>query len=215
MSLFPSRHPALLLRALSALLAYPDAAIRAALPEIIDAVNASRAIGKKHKEGLIALAESIQAQEPLKAEAYYVEMFDRGRRTSLDLFEHVYQDGRKRGPAMLELRERYHNAGMEPASDELPDHLPMLLEYLSCRNKSEIRETLTEAAHIFRKIGNTLMKRDSPYAAVMSALLAVAHESGLDADAPTPPPEDIDALWKEQPAFGKPRKKTAVERVTT
>ncbi len=191
----------LLLRALSALLAYPDAELRAALPEIADAIRGARAINARHRDALIALAQEIAASDPLEAEGRYVDVFDRGRRTSLNLFEHVHGDGRERGPAMLQLRQRYLDAGMEPFANELPDHLPMLLEYLSCRGAAEARDTLGEVAHILRLIGNTLLHANSRYAAVMAALLAMAGEKGLDPHATPPPPEDLDRAWEERPAF--------------
>lgn len=197
-------HPALLLRALSALLAYPDRELRAALPEIADAVRASRRLKKRHKDDLLALADAIAGSTELEAQGRYVDLFDRGRRTSLNLFEHVHGDGRERGPAMLELRQRYLDAGMEPVGHELPDHLPLLLEYLSCRDWKETRDTLGEIAHILRQLGNTLLKRRSRYAAVMAALLAIGGEKGLDAHASVPPSEDFDRTWEEKPAFAAP-----------
>ena len=199
-----SHNPALLLRALSALLAYPDAELRTALPEIRDAIRDARVVSKRQQVDLVALVDEIAASDPLEAEGRYVDLFDRGRRTSLNLFEHVHGDGRQRGPAMLELKQRYLDAGMEPASDELPDHLPLLLEYLSCRDAAEIRDTIGEVAHILRALGNTLLKKSSRYAAVMAALLAIGGEKGLDASAPVPPPEDLDRAWEEKPAFAPP-----------
>ena len=199
-----ARNPTLLLRALSALLTYPDAELRAAIPEIVAAIRTARGIGRRTKADLIALAEGIAGRPPLEVEAAYVDLFDRGRATSLNLFEHVHGDGHKRGPAMIQLRQRYRAAGMEPQSDELPDHLPLVLEYLSCRDLAETRAMLRETAHILRRIGDALQGRQSPYAAVMAALLALAGEKGLDA-APTPPePEDFDRTWEETPAFAPP-----------
>lgn len=195
------RNPTLLLRALSALLTYPDAELRAALPEIADTIRSSRAVKVRHRNELIALVDEIAGSDPLEAEGRYVDLFDRGKRTSLNLFEHVHGVGRERGPAMLELRQRYLDAGMEPVSHELPDHLPLLLEYLSCRKLAETRDTIGEIAHILRKLGNTLLKKQSRYAAVMSALLAIDNEKGLDGDALVPPPEDIDREWEQKPAF--------------
>ena len=202
--------PALLLRALSALLAYPDAELRAALPEIVEEIRDTRAIDGVRRGELIALVDEIAANDPLKAEGRYVDLFDRGRRTSLNLFEHVHGDGRQRGPAMLELKQRYLDAGMEPIADELPDHLPLLLEYLSCRDAGEVRDTIGEIAHILRQLGNTLLQRRSRYAAVMAALLALGGERGLDEHAPVPPPEDIDQAWEEKPAFAPPESDLAV-----
>jgi nitrate reductase delta subunit len=202
-----SHNPTLLLRALSALLAYPGAELRTALPEIVDVVRGSRAIGARQQADLVALADEIAGSGELEAEGRYVDLFDRGRRTSLNLVEHVHGDGRERGPAMLELRQRYLDAGMEPVSDELPDHLPLLLEYLSCRDVAEVRDTIGEIAHIVRQLGNTLLTKHSRYAAVMAALLAVGGEKGLDAHAPAPPAEDLDREWEEKPAFAPPAPK--------
>ncbi len=199
-----SNNPTLLLRALSALLTYPDAELRAALPEVIEAIRNTRALDIHRKNDLVALADEIAATDALEAEGRYVDLFDRGRRTSLNLFEYVHGDGRERGPAMLELRQRYLDAGMEPSTNELPDHLPLLLEYLSCRDLAETRDTIGEIAHVLRQLGNTLTGLRSPYAAVMAALLAIGGEKGLDAHAPVPPPEDLDRAWDEKPAFAPP-----------
>lgn len=198
------KNPTLLLRALSALLSYPDAELRAALPEIAEVIHASRPLAKAHRAALAVLVEEIASSEPLEAEGRYVDLFDRGRQTSLNLFEHVHGDGRGRGPAMLELQQRYLDAGMEPVSHELPDHLPLLLEYLSCRDWAETRDTIGEIAHVLRKLGNVLLKRNSHYATVMAALLALGGEGGLDATATVPPPEDIDKDWEQKPAFTPP-----------
>lgn len=199
----PSAH-ATTLRALAALLAYPDAELRAALPEIAGAVRIARSFDTSCRDALLALTAELGQGELLDVEARYVELFDRGRSTSLNLFEHVHGDGRERGSAMLELRERYARIGLEQSNHELPDHLPVLLEYLSCCEPAEMPELLGECAHVLRKLGNALAKRGSRYAAVLAALLALAGEEGLDPQAPVPPPEDLDASWEERPAFEAP-----------
>lgn len=198
------RTPSLLLRAIAALLSYPDAELRAALPEIAEVIQKTRFLNKQCKQKLVALAEDIAALDSIEAEIRYVELFDHGRATSLNLFEHVYSDGRERGPAMLELRQRYLDAGMVQSGNELPDHLPLLLEYLSCRGKAETRETLSEIAPILRSVGNTLLSRHSPYAAAMASLLEIGKEKGLDPEMPAPPPEDIDSEYQDKPAFSPP-----------
>ena len=205
-----SNNPTLLLRALSALLSYPDAELRAALPEVIEAIRNTRTLDTHRKNDLVALADEIAASDALEAEGRYVDLFDRGRRTSLNLFEFVHGDGRERGPAMLELRQRYLDAGMEPIVNDLPDHLPLLLEYLSCRDLAETKDTIGEIAHVLRQLGNTLLGLHSRYAAVMAALLALGGEKGLDAHAPVPPPEDVDRAWEEKPAFAPPEPKPVV-----
>ncbi|TAL72265.1 MAG: nitrate reductase molybdenum cofactor assembly chaperone [Rhodanobacter sp.] len=194
----------LTLRALAALLAYPDEEQRAALPEIGAALQHARGVDGERRAQLLALVDELGHGELLDAEARYVELFDRGRTTSLNLFEHVHGDGRERGSAMLELRERYAKIGLEQSNHELPDHLPVLLEYLSCCEPDETPALLGECALVLRKLGNTLAKRGSRYAAVPAALLDLAGEEGLDPLAPVPPPEDLDQSWEERPAFEAP-----------
>lgn len=189
------------LRALSALLTYPDTPLRTALPEIAGVFEDDPNLDAALRTGLLALVDEIAGSDPLDAEGRYVDLFDRGHHTSLNLFEHVYGNSRNRGPAMLELQQRYLDAGLEPDTRELPDHLPLLLEYLSCCDADEVHKTVKEIAPIVRQLGNTLAKRDSRYAAVMAAVLALGSEAGLDAAAEVPPPEDLDGEWEVQPAF--------------
>ena len=193
-----------ILRALSALLGYPGAALRAALPEIADAVRAAQLLGERERGALLALIATIDALEPLAAEEAYVELFDRGRSTSLHLFEHVHGEGRDRGAAMVELNRLYASAGFELAGRELPDYLPVVLEYLSCRDRGETRDMLADCAHILRLLGEVLTKRGSPYAAIFDTLLTFAGEPGIDqarARRRALPKEDLDRDWDERPAF--------------
>lgn len=193
--------PRMPLRALSALLAYPDAELRDALPEIAAVFRCDTLLAGELRATLATLADEIGQSDPFEAEAAYVELFDRGRRTSLNLFEHVYGNSRNRGPAMLELQQRYRDAGLEPTPHELPDHLPLLLEYLSCRETPEIHALLAEIAPIVRRLGNALRRRDSRYSAVMEAVLMLGGQPGLDRDLPPDTPDDVDRDWEEQPAF--------------
>jgi len=198
-----SQH-SLMLRALSALLAYPDEELRAVLPQVRSVLVETPGLSAPQRAGLIELADELISGEQLEVEGRYVDLFDRGRTTSLNLFEHVHGDGRQRGDAMLELRERYHRIGLEQSDYELPDHLPVMLEYLSCCEPDETPELLRECSLILRKLGNTLLKRNSRYAAVLAALLELAGEKGLDPSEPVPPPEDLDESWEERPAFEIP-----------
>jgi nitrate reductase delta subunit len=193
-----------ILRALAALLGYPGPELRAALPEIADAVRAARLLGERDRGALLALIDTVAALEPLAAEEAYVELFDRGRSTSLHLFEHVHGEARDRGAAMVELNQLYAAAGFELRGRELPDYLPVVLEYLSCRDLGETRAMLGDCAHILRLLGEVLTKRGSPYAAAFEALLAIAGEAGIDqarARRRAIPKDDLDREWDERPAF--------------
>jgi nitrate reductase delta subunit len=105
---------------------------------------------------------------------------------------------------MVELKSLYERAGFRLNTPELPDHLPVLLEYLSCREIAEVRDMLGDCADIVRAIGEALAKRGSRYAAVFEALLAIAKAPPLDRRrAAAAPAEriDLDRDWPERPAF--------------
>ncbi len=194
----------LLLRALSALLSYPSRDMRQALPEIADVVRAASLLSSREQLALLDLIDVLGRGDLLEVEERYVDLFDRGRALSLHLFEHLHGDSRDRGEAMVDLKRIYERAGFELAARELPDYLPVVLEYLSCRNLAEARDMLADCAHILRTIGQSLIARGSPYAAVLQALLVIAGESPIDAARVPPVGDGIEALdrdWAEQPAF--------------
>jgi nitrate reductase delta subunit len=156
------------------------------------ALNASR---MQEIETLIA---RLQAGEPLEIEAAYVELFDRGRATSLHLFEHVHGDSRERGPAMIDLGQTYESAGLVLNEGELPDYLPALLEFVSTQPAREAKAFLAEIAHLLNAIFGALRGRDSGYASLLGALLELA---GQKAEAVPPAPEPpLDESWAEPAA---------------
>ena len=194
----------IILRALGALLSYPRPELHEALPEIADAIRASPLMRAQDRAAVLRLVELLASADPLWAEERYVELFDRDRATALHLFEHVHGEARDRGDAMVELKAIYERAGFYLAVNELPDYLPVVLEYLSCRTLAEARDMLGDCAHILRAIGEALLQRGSPYSAVFSAVLGIVGEAGLDEKAAArrrAEVEDLDRDWFEQPAF--------------
>ena len=127
-------------RALSALLSYPSEEMRRALPEIADVIRAAPIVAPGELRGLLGLIDELGHDDLLVAEERYVDLFDRGRALSLHLFEHLHGESRDRGEAMVELKQLYEKAGFELSARELPDYLPVVLEYLSCRDLAEARE---------------------------------------------------------------------------
>lgn len=194
----------LVLRALAALLSYPSPQLRQALPELAVVLRECADLPPRDHAALQDLLDELAAAGQLDGEERYVELFDRGRSRSLNLFEHLHGDARDRGQAMVDLKQLYDRAGFVLNTAELPDYLPVLLEYLSCREAQEIREMLSDCAHIVRAIGEALLKRGSRYAAVLQAVLTIAGEVPVDpASAAKRPPErlDPDRDWVERPAF--------------
>jgi nitrate reductase delta subunit len=195
----------LLFKALSALLSYPSEEMRQALPEIAGVISTAPLLDPARRDDLLALVGELGEGDLLTVEERYVDLFDRGRALSLHLFEHLYGESRDRGEAMVELKQLYEQAGFELSARELPDYLPVVLEYLSCRKLAEARDMLVDCAQILTTIGRSLVARRSGYAAVLQALLVIAGESPIEVDKVPPVKERMETLdreWAEQPAFG-------------
>ena len=187
------------LRVLAAVLSYPDARLRGHLPEMLHLLRQERAMGPARMAEIEALIHTLQRTDPLDAESDYVALFDRGRATSLHIFEHVHGDSRDRGPAMIDLGQTYQKAGLILAEGELPVYLPALLEFVSTQPPREAKAFLGEMAHIFNAIFGALQQRGTAYASVLGALLELAGEK---AQAVAPPPEEaLDESWAEPVVF--------------
>ena len=207
----PVRHT---LRALAWLLRYPDDTQRAHLGDLRDALHAEGALAPGRLAEIDALVERLAALAPLRAEAEYVDLFDRGRRTSLHLFEHVHGDSRDRGPAMIDLVQTYERAGLLLADGELPDYLPVVLEFASTQPAAQAAEFLRELAHIVRALFTAMLEhptpqaarlaRQAPQAALFAAVLgAVLDLAGEKAErVPLPEEPALDESWAEPEAFG-------------
>jgi nitrate reductase delta subunit len=187
------------LRALSLLLQYPDAGRRELLPALVDAIDEEAALPASRRGEIRALARELLQADPVEAEAQYVELFDRGRSTSLHLFEHVHGDSRDRGPAMVDLIQTYEAAGLYLGGKELPDHLCVILEFASSQPPALARDFLGEMTHILQAIFSALVQRDSRYASLVAAVLELA---GQKAEAvQVTRDEPLDEAWAEPMAF--------------
>ena len=196
-------------RALARLLGYPDATVRECLPEIRAALAGEERLGTARRVALYALIDELDVDDLLGVEARYVHTFDRGRAASLHLFEHVHGDSRERGQAMVDLQSTYAQAGLQLCANELPDFLPLALEFASSQPGPTADAFVAEFEHILNKIHTVLAERRSPYAHVLAAALEIAGEA-LETTA-TESEEPLDAAWEEPPAFdgcppvGRPR----------
>ncbi len=201
MALFNNTPPdaSLSLRVLAKLLGYPDADLRQHLGELRSALHGERALGPERLAEVDALIATIERGDPLDVESLYVELFDRGRSTSLHLFEHVHGDSRDRGPAMIDLTQTYEKAGLYLGEGELPDFLPVVLEFTSTQPPREARLFLAEMAHIFNAIFSALQQRESPYACLLGALIELAGEKAQPVH--IAPEEPIDTVWEEPVVF--------------
>lgn len=194
------------LKALGILLAYPDEDLLEALPEILQQIENEKQLSKADKQVLKELIKEFTETDLLESQERYVELFDRGRATSLHLFEHVHGESRDRGQAMVDLNRMYAAAGLRLNGNELPDYLPVVLEYLSMRPLEETRDMLGDCAHILRALGEHLRDRGSHYSAVPAALLTIAGEEGLGASKKSVVEDiqNLDEEWVDEPVIFGP-----------
>jgi nitrate reductase delta subunit len=171
------------LKVLAALLHYPGEETRAAAPELREVVATDPGLEAGEREALAAFVTRLQDVDLLDLQSEYVGTFDRGRKLSLHLFEHVLGESRDRGQAMVDLLARYRAVGLELAVRELPDYLPLFLEYCSLLPEDRGREQLGEVGHLLHLLHARLEGRESPYATLFEPLLRLA---GVE--------EDVDAL---------------------
>ena len=190
----------LTLRVLAHLLSYPDTSLRDHMADMTAALQRERALSADRLEELSALMQHLRGARAMDVEAHYVETFDRGRGTALHLFEHVHGDSRDRGPAMIDLLQTYEQAGLYLAPGELPDHLTVVLEYASTQPPAQARAFLRELTHILQAIFSALLRRESPYASVLAAVLELAGEKAQAVKIPDEP--TLDESWEEPAAFG-------------
>ncbi|PSJ22507.1 nitrate reductase molybdenum cofactor assembly chaperone [Halomonas sp. ND22Bw] len=194
------------LRVLARLLDYPDRELQAAVGEMNAILDAERRLPGNLRTALMDWCRRLAAADLLDLQAEYVALFDRGRATSLLLFEHVHGESRDRGQAMVDLLAEYRAAGFELDARELPDHLPLFLEYLSTRPEAEIGRWLGEIRHILARLTARLEEREADHALAILALLGLigaeddvnAHREPVSQEARDDTPEALDAVWEEE-----------------
>ena len=199
------------LRVLSKLLAYPGTDLFTHIPALQDVLREDGFLKPKALKSLTDFMDALAKTELLQAQETYVELFDRGRAHCLHLFEHVHGESRFRGQAMVELSERYAEMGLQIGTGELPDYLPLFLEFISVCEPEEGLETLAQSAPVIAMIGEKLRRQKSGYAAVMDAIVELSGaklnkaEIRKAADAALPNIKTLDELdeqWQEPEAFG-------------
>ncbi|PTM42880.1 nitrate reductase molybdenum cofactor assembly chaperone [Bosea sp. 124] len=195
------------LKVLSALLSYPTEELLAARDELLGVLDREAVLPKAERRALAALIDDLAAGDLMDMQERYILLFDRTRALSLHLFEHVHGESRDRGQAMVDLIKVYEDGGYTPTVTELPDFLPLFLEYAATRTATEAVELIGQPAHVFAALRERLRKRSSPYEAVFAAL---ARLSQAKPDAamierllaePDPEPDDLEALdvaWAEE-----------------
>ncbi|CAN5328520.1 nitrate reductase molybdenum cofactor assembly chaperone [soil metagenome] len=188
-------------RALAALLSYPTEALQAAAGEIAEVLADEAIVAAPQRAAIQTFLDEVTATDIYELQERYFALFDRSRTLSLHLFEHIHGESRDRGQAMADLITLYQNHGLDMAAGELPDFLPLFLEFLSLLPESEARTMLGEPAGILRALTDRLAARNTGYMTVMAALADIAAAPMLAmSDIPQENPNDLeamDAAWEE------------------
>lgn len=194
-------------KALSILLSYPSEEAQRAMPEIRQVIATESLVPKRLQRPLFALIDDIAGGDLFDLQERYVFLFDRTRSLSLHLFEHIHGESRDRGQAMVDLMALYERHGLRIEAKELPDYLPLFLEFLSTLPLDEARALLAEPLHIVTALKERHRKRRSAYTVVFGALEALAlgkaraEEVAHLLAAPEDDPNDLaalDRLWEEE-----------------
>ncbi len=199
-------------KALSALLTYPTAELQQAATDIGAVLAVEQHVSARIRADLQRLVDELAGGDLYDLQERYVLLFDRTRSLSLHLFEHVHGESRDRGQAMIDLKAQYEEADLAMSAAELPDFLPLFLEFLATRPLKDACETLGQPAHILAALAERLRKRQSAYEAVFRALVALSAAKPKDEEVsallqlPDPEPTDLaalDAAWEDEPVnFG-------------
>jgi nitrate reductase delta subunit len=201
----------LTLKVLAALLVYPEQELIDGLDEMGALLDAEGALPRGERRGLEALMADLRAADLMDAQARYVALFDHSRSLSLHLYEHSHGESRDRGQAMVNLLNYYRSKGLDPGPSELPDFLPLFLEFLSTRPAGEARALLGQAVEVVALLRTRLERRGAPYAVVFRAIETLAPGRANDTairdtvagETRDDTPEALDRAWEEAPVtFG-------------
>lgn len=210
-------------KALSALLSYPSEELQAEVGGIRDLIEAEDIVPLSVRSEMEPFLTRLASDDLYDLQEHYVDLFDKTRRLSLHLFEHVHGESRDRGQAMVDLAALYEKHGLLVDAHELPDYLPLFLEYLSTQPLEDAQPLLTDTAHIIAALEERLVHRNSAYASVFAAILAIAgchvalnEKPSNEADAAPDDLAALDAAWEETAVTfgpGEPMGGCSVERL--
>ncbi len=194
---------------LSALLSYPTLEIQEAAGDFLGVLKSEALLKDPEIKALTPLIGEISTRDIYDLQERYVLLFDRTRSLSLHLFEHVHGESRDRGQAMVDLGALYSKHGLDISTEELPDYLPLFLEFLSVLSRQEALDYLTQPAHVLATLAERLERRRSSYQAVFNALTALTGVKEVPEELAAEPEDDpndlaaLDAAWEaEQVTFG-------------
>lgn len=164
----------ILYKVLSHLLDYPNQGLKEGIAELRDALSEPEISGEERQVVNEFIDHLAQTELP-ELEKAYVKTFDMIPAHSLHLTHHLFGDDRERGPALVDLGEHYKGMGLEARKGELPDYLPLILEYVSTLDDIAARVFLSDALKVITVIAGNLESSDSPYAPLLRVIEGRGH----------------------------------------
>ncbi|PHR02397.1 MAG: nitrate reductase molybdenum cofactor assembly chaperone [Sulfitobacter sp.] len=195
---------------LGLLLSYPTEELQSNMEDLKAVLQREGLLASKLEKTIVKFMDQLATKNLLKAQEDYVALFDRGRGNSLYLFEHIHGESRDRGQAMVDLIDHYQKKGLAVSTKELPDYIPLFLEYLSMCEPKEAQELLGEVVHIVATLAAKLNKKASRYSSVFLALEKLSHakidvqfvqRALMEDESRDDSLEALDKEWEETPAF--------------
>ena len=141
-------------------------------------------------EPLQPLLNYLTSNSLIAVQENYVGTFDRTHSLSLHLFEHIHGESRDRGSAMIDLLNEYWKHDFDASASELPDYVPLFLEFLSQLPTGDALELLGDAVHVLATVGRKLDANGSPYATAFQVLEALSPVAAQELT--EPPVRDMD-----------------------
>ena len=161
-------------QAMALLLTYPEADWLEQIEHVETLLKDESGRNGEAAKLLAPLFELLHETSLIELQQNYVATFDQTPSHSLHLFEHIHGESRDRGQAMVNLLQEYRAHGLLMTPDELPDYVPLFLEYLSQRPDADAAKLLGDAVHVLALIGKKLHANGSPYHTVFDVLQALS-----------------------------------------
>lgn len=155
---------------LSVMLDYPTQELLEHLPELREKTVSCTDMDDMERAAVLKVLQYLGSTSLTELQERYVQTFDLTAEHSLHLTHHLFGDDKNRGPALIDLGELYKDYGVEVLTNELPDYLPLILEFAAYLDDSEANVFLSDAGKVFKVLAENLHKAASPYAPLLSII---------------------------------------------
>ncbi len=195
-----------ILKVIARLMDYPSKELFDAADEMIQVIEEDNFINPLSKIQLVEFVQTLTQRDIYDAQETYDLLFDRGRSLSLLLFEHVHGESRDRGQAMVDLLAVYRAKGFDLESSQLPDYIPLYLEFLSEQDSDFAQQWLGDICHLLAMLSERLISRENSYSILFDCLVELSGlavdraqvKAAVKLEARDDTPEVIDKEWEDK-----------------